>query len=102
MSTPSRRPTRLPASRAGKTDPARPPKDAPRRVVAVAAPAPRRRRASAPGALPPRHDDVPQRADATRERLLGAAHELLRERVGGPVSVNEICERAGANVAMVK
>ncbi len=43
-----------------------------------------------------------QRADATREKLLAATHELLRERVGGPVSVNEICIRAGANVAMVK
>ena len=44
----------------------------------------------------------PQRADATREKLLAATHALLRERVGGTVSVNEICERAGANVAMVK
>src|SRR5450631_678403 len=52
-------------------------------------------------ALPP-HDDIPRRADATREKLLAATHELLRERVGGPVSVNEICARAGANVAMVK
>ena len=53
--------------------------------------------------LPPPHQgDAPQRADATREKLLAATHELLRERVGGPVSVNEICERAGANVAMVK
>jgi TetR/AcrR family transcriptional regulator len=52
--------------------------------------------------LPPHRGDAPQRADATREKLLAATHELLRERVGGPVSVNEICERAGANVAMVK
>ena len=41
-------------------------------------------------------------ADATRERLLHAAHELLYERMGAPVSVSEICARAGANVAMVK
>jgi len=45
---------------------------------------------------------MPRRADATREKLLIAAHELLRERVGGPASVNDICTRAGANVAMVK
>jgi TetR/AcrR family transcriptional regulator len=51
---------------------------------------------------PPLRAAVPQRADATREKLLAATHELLRERVGGPVSVNEICARAGANVAMVK
>jgi AcrR family transcriptional regulator len=41
-------------------------------------------------------------AGETRERLLAATHELLHERVGGPVSVNDICARAGANVAMVK
>lgn len=41
-------------------------------------------------------------ADATRERLLRAAHELLYERMGAPVSVSEICARAGVNVAMVK
>lgn len=41
-------------------------------------------------------------ADVTRERLLQAAHELLYERMGGAVSVSEICARAGANVAMVK
>jgi hypothetical protein len=42
------------------------------------------------------------RRPETREKLLAATHELLYERVGGPVSINEICERAGANVAMVK
>lgn len=38
----------------------------------------------------------------TAERLLRAADELLAERAGGQVSVAEICERAQANVAMVK
>ncbi len=57
-----------------------------------------------PAALPPPPQGAvgSQRADATREKLLAATHELLRERVGGAVSVNEICARAGANVAMVK
>ncbi len=41
-------------------------------------------------------------ADITRERLLHAAHELLYERMGAPVSVSEICARADVNVAMVK
>lgn len=41
-------------------------------------------------------------AALTRERLLHAAHELSYERMGGAVSVSEICARAGANVAMVK
>lgn len=41
-------------------------------------------------------------ADATRERLLQAAHELLFTRLGANVSVSEICARADANVAMVK
>lgn len=41
-------------------------------------------------------------ADATRDRLLRAAHELLYERMGASVSVSEICARAAANVAMVK
>src|SRR5262245_41126292 len=45
---------------------------------------------------------APARADATRERLLAAAHELLVERSGADVSVGDICARAGVNVAMVK
>ncbi len=88
----------------GKTDPARPSKSAPPSATPLAAPARRRRGESLHAALslprPPK--DIPQRADATREKLLAAAHELLRERVGGPVSANEICERASINVAMVK
>jgi len=55
---------------------------------------------STPSRRPPK--PAPLRAGATREKLLAATHALLRERVGGPVSVNEICARAGANVAMVK
>jgi AcrR family transcriptional regulator len=50
--------------------------------------------------LPPARGPAP--AEATRERLLQAAHELLYERGGGNVSVSEICGRANANVAMVK
>lgn len=46
--------------------------------------------------------DMARGADATREKLLAAAHELLVERGGGHVSVNDICGHAGANVAMVK
>lgn len=42
------------------------------------------------------------RADVTGEKLLQASHDLLFERVGGAVSVSEICGRAGVNVAMVK
>ena len=59
-------------------------------------------RAAAPAAppLPPPRGPAP--AEATRERLLQATHELLTERGGGNVSVSEICERANANVAMVK
>ena len=45
---------------------------------------------------------VPRRADATRERLLQATHELLHERQGSHVSVSDICERAATNVAMVR
>jgi AcrR family transcriptional regulator len=37
----------------------------------------------------------------TREALLRATHDLLLERGGLRVSLNEICERAGINVAMV-
>lgn len=76
MSTPSRRST-IPANRPHRTPP-------------HALPAPDADANATP------------RADGTREKLLAATHELLRERVGGPVSVNEICARAGANVAMVK
>lgn len=50
-----------------------------------------------PGATEP-----PGRADATAERLLMAAHELLYEREGTPFSISEVCARADANVAMVK
>jgi TetR/AcrR family transcriptional regulator len=41
-------------------------------------------------------------ADLTRDRLLGAAHELFHERRSTTASVSEICARAGVNVAMVK
>jgi len=41
-------------------------------------------------------------ADLTREKLLGAAHDLYVERAGHTASVSEICERAAVNVAMVK
>lgn len=56
--------------------------------------------ATAAPPLPPARGPAP--AEATRERLLQAAHELLYERGGGTVSVSEIGARAGANVAMVK
>jgi AcrR family transcriptional regulator len=46
--------------------------------------------------------EPPRGADATAERLLQASHELLYERSGAPFSVNELCARAQANVAMVK
>jgi AcrR family transcriptional regulator len=52
-------------------------------------------------ALPPAAEP-PRAADATAERLLQAAHELLYERGGAPFSVSEVCGRADANVAMVK
>lgn len=39
--------------------------------------------------------------DVTREKLLGAAHDLLVERRGSEPSVAELCARAGVNVAMV-
>ena len=54
-----------------------------------------------PSPLPP-GDGAASAAGETREKLLAATHELLYERVGGPVSVNDICARAGVNVAMVK
>jgi len=43
--------------------------------------------------------EAPQSA---RERLLAATHELLVERVRGPVSLAEISARAGVNTALVK
>lgn len=51
--------------------------------------------------LPP-STSPPGAAEATRERLLVAAHELYYERSGANVSVSEVCARARANVAMVK
>jgi TetR/AcrR family transcriptional regulator len=60
-----------------------------------------RTRAARPPALPAGNGE-PAAASETRERLLAATHELLYERIGGQVSVNDICARAGANVAMVK
>src|SRR5258708_25255151 len=96
MSTPPRREIHPAAPGTGKAAPSLNP--------TVAARTRRRWAASAHDALPlpAVRANVPPRADATREKLLAATHELLRERVGGPVSVNEICIRAGANVAMVK
>ncbi len=44
----------------------------------------------------------PTGADATRERLLVATHELFYSRRSTVASVAEICGRAEANVAMVK
>jgi TetR/AcrR family transcriptional regulator len=46
--------------------------------------------------------EPPRGADATAERLLQAAHELLYEREGASFSISEVCGRADANVAMVK
>jgi TetR/AcrR family transcriptional regulator len=54
-----------------------------------------------PPLLPP-PAELPRGADATAERLLQAAHELLYEREGALFSVSEMCSRADANVAMVK
>jgi AcrR family transcriptional regulator len=44
---------------------------------------------------------APRGADATREKLLQATHELLVERGGAEPSVSQICERAGVQAAMV-
>lgn len=41
-------------------------------------------------------------ANATAERLLQAAHELLYEDAGATLALAEVCARADANVAMVK
>lgn len=43
----------------------------------------------------------PRGADATREKLLQATHELLIERGGGEPTVSQICARAGVQVGMV-
>lgn len=51
-------------------------------------------------ALPP-ISYAPRGADATREKLLQATHELLIERGGGEPSVSQICERAGVRAGMV-
>jgi TetR/AcrR family transcriptional regulator len=56
---------------------------------------------SAAPLLPP-PPQPPRGADATAERLLQAAHELLYERDGALFSISELCTRADANVAMVK
>jgi|GEM_PF-6478026 len=53
-----------------------------------------------PGLLPAT-PAVHKGADATREKLLQAAHELLFERGGDEPSVSQICTRAGVQVAMV-
>src|SRR5260370_40917817 len=100
MSTPTRRQSRPAVPVAGNASPQHPSKDAPQGAPASA----RRPRNGSPHVALPApfsREDMPQRADATREKLLIATHELLRERVGSPVSVYEICARAGANVAMV-
>lgn len=52
--------------------------------------------------LPGPDGEIKQGADATREKLLVATHALLMERGGATSSVNDICTRADANVAMVK
>jgi AcrR family transcriptional regulator len=44
---------------------------------------------------------APRGADATREKLLQATHELLIERAGSEPSVSQICERAGVRAGMV-
>lgn len=44
---------------------------------------------------------APKGADATREKLLQATHELLVERAGAEPTVSQICERAGVPVGMV-
>jgi AcrR family transcriptional regulator len=44
---------------------------------------------------------APKGADATREKLLQATHELLIERGGAEPSVSQICERAGVQASMV-
>jgi AcrR family transcriptional regulator len=45
---------------------------------------------------------APRGADATREKLLQATHELLIERAGAEPSLSQICERAGVQTGMVR
>ncbi len=45
---------------------------------------------------------APKGADATREKLLQATHELLVERAGADPSLSQICERAGVQTGMVR
>jgi AcrR family transcriptional regulator len=45
---------------------------------------------------------LPKGADATREKLLQATHELLIERAGAEPSLSQICERAGVQTGMVR
>lgn len=44
---------------------------------------------------------APKGADATREKLLQATHELLVEYPGADPSLKQICERAGVQTGMV-
>ncbi len=44
---------------------------------------------------------APRGADATREKLLQATHELLVERAGSEPSISQICVRAGVQTGMV-
>jgi TetR/AcrR family transcriptional regulator len=44
---------------------------------------------------------APRGADATREKLLQATHELLIERGGTEPSLSQICKRAGVQAGMV-
>jgi AcrR family transcriptional regulator len=50
----------------------------------------------------PRVPYEPKGADATREKLLQATHELLVERAGAEPSLSQICERAGVQTGMVR
>lgn len=45
---------------------------------------------------------APRGADATREKLLQATHELLIERAGAEPSLSQICDRAGVQTGMVR
>ncbi|MCW3039317.1 MAG: hypothetical protein JWM31_1222 [Solirubrobacterales bacterium] len=60
----------------------------------------RRPRPRNSSALPPR-PEPPRGAEATAEKLLQAAHELLDASAGVEPSVSQICERAGVKLAMV-
>lgn len=61
---------------------------------------PRRPRPRTASVLPP-PPHPPRGAEVTAEKLLQATHELLVERAGAEPSVSQLCERAGARVAMV-